>query len=91
LYVEKQQQGQDLLQKSSGTTFYVMSKMTNVKKIAEKVNKFNTLFINDSARQPTARELGVVPDWAQAQARHAGSGFFYITQKPEPTLAWFLG
>jgi hypothetical protein len=31
------------------------------------------------------------PKRAQARARSAGSGFYYITQKPKPALAWFLG
>jgi hypothetical protein len=33
------------------------------------------------------------PDRALARARHAGlgSGFYYITQKPEHVRAWILG
>jgi hypothetical protein len=31
------------------------------------------------------------PEQAQARAHSAGSGFYYITQKPKPAQAWFLG
>jgi hypothetical protein len=31
----------------------------------------------------------VGPEHAQAQARSAGSGFYYMTQKHEPARAWF--
>jgi hypothetical protein len=31
------------------------------------------------------------PGQDQTQARHAGSGFYYIKQKPKTTWAWFFG
>jgi hypothetical protein len=52
-------------------------------------------FLTNPSGHPVChhREIKFIlgPDRAQAQARHAGSDFYYINQKPEPVHAGFLG
>jgi hypothetical protein len=55
--------------------------------------------INNNERAVHAEPISAIgccsigPERAQARAHSAGSrsGFYYITQKPEPARAWFLG
>jgi hypothetical protein len=44
-------------------------------------------------RTPVSQYLYLLVElgWAQARARHACSGFYFINKKPEPARAWFLG